>query len=173
MENVYPYAAPTSYHYCGAYGEHAKNTTHLNTELPDQLLAPRDLPGVPSICVATSYSGMVVEPNGDLKKCWAEVGESHSYGNIVDGELPTLDEVSPWLDWDPYRPGSQCYDCKMLPTCGGGCPLPWIRGEPVKCRFYSENEFSRFIEASYKLRKSSSAHIGRNEDATWPAVLLP
>ena len=155
QKGVFVYAAPTSYHHCREFGRYRLNTSYLNTRLPSRLIARRTLSGNPSVCSGTSFRSLVINPEGEILKCWGEVKSERSYGNTLEGRYPEIEEIADWLSWDPFRPGSECYDCRMLPTCAGGCPLYWLRGDPPHCMFYSEEEYRRFVLAMLELSPRS------------------
>jgi uncharacterized protein len=73
-------------------------------------------------CMAQLVSGFVVDPDGDLYRCWNYVGDkSHVCGNVArdidykNAEFLRLFTVDPYAD-------AKCRDCNILPLCQGGCP---------------------------------------------------
>ena len=84
-------------------------------------LHPAD--GADGTCVATRRQGFVVGPEGELYKCWTDVGRpSMMVGSIHAGETitdPVL--VARYATGvDPYS-DPRCRVCAVLPICGGGC----------------------------------------------------
>jgi uncharacterized protein len=83
------------------------------------------------ICVASMNNGFVVGPEGELYKCWEDVGDEEMiigsiYKNnaIYNSELEAMYSIGT----DVYAsPG--CIDCKVLPICDGGCPKKWVRSK--------------------------------------------
>lgn len=73
-------------------------------------------------CSARNINSLVIGPEGELYKCWEEVGRKECIvGNLTDAtynrELMLRYTVGiDQLD-DP-----QCIDCGLLPICDGGCP---------------------------------------------------
>lgn len=65
----------------------------------------------------------IIDPHADLYKCLTFVGQkSHSIGHI--SEDGTVKEYTwayyDWMSRDPLQI-PECRECKMLPSCGGGC----------------------------------------------------
>lgn len=101
-------------------------------------------------CGATRLKPSVVLPNGDLVRCWEQVDGTKSSSNILD-ESKTEDYISflNWVGWDPYLPDTECYQCRYLPNCGGGCPLQRIVYGEKKCTFYCDEDYKKSIIGSY------------------------
>ncbi|WP_292378909.1 radical SAM/SPASM domain-containing protein [Methanosarcina sp. UBA289] len=75
-------------------------------------------------CDANRTNAFVLDPDGDMYKCWTEIGnKTASIGKI--GDLIRQDNEKgkheiQWLSWEPFE-YSECVECKMLPICMGGC----------------------------------------------------
>lgn len=84
-------------------------------------------PARTTYCVAAGPNGFVIDPDGELYKCWADVNNrSASVGNT----RRTLDLNPRLLEWLCYEPLSQfpkCRDCSVFPICAGGCPSVAIK----------------------------------------------
>lgn len=74
------------------------------------------------ICAAIRPLGLVVNPNGDLFKCWDTVDKPEcSVGTIFRMDEMKHNEIHKrWLAWDPLE-DSRCRQCKLLPSCSGAC----------------------------------------------------
>lgn len=75
-------------------------------------------------CSATTGSGIVVDPSGDVSRCWLSAGsKSESIGNILDlvedSSDPKVDDAR-WLLAAPFQ-YRECLSCHVLPLCMGGC----------------------------------------------------
>jgi uncharacterized protein len=76
-----------------------------------------------SICVATLHKAFVVGPEGELYKCWSDVGMPA----MVIGSIHAEDPVTNYALQAQYCTGSDAYNnsvcraCDALPICGGGC----------------------------------------------------
>lgn len=75
----------------------------------------------------TDGNAFVVDPQGYLYKCWADVGmKERSVGNLVDG-VTNYDIISQFIiDSDKFT-DSKCRQCSYLPICNGGCNLYRVR----------------------------------------------
>jgi len=75
-------------------------------------------------CDANRTNAFVLDPDGDMYKCWTEIGnKTASIGKI--GDLTRQNEEKgnreiQWLSWEPFE-YPDCVKCKMLPICMGGC----------------------------------------------------
>lgn len=84
------------------------------------------------VCGAVSLGSYVIDPRGDLYKCWDQVGrKSECVGNVFTGPEYGPNLVQ-WLLYDPLADGS-CADCPVLPACFGGCPYQKIKGGAHRC----------------------------------------
>ncbi|HIH74706.1 MAG TPA: radical SAM protein [Methanosarcina sp.] len=75
-------------------------------------------------CDANRTNAFVLDPDGDMYKCWTEIGnKTASIGKIGDlarqNEEKGSHEIR-WLNWEPFE-YPDCVKCKMLPICMGGC----------------------------------------------------
>lgn len=81
-------------------------------------------PRIASACAANQINALVVDPDGDLYKCWSEIGEKTArIGNITSlnqrSQSERMHEIR-WLTWEPFE-RADCLACKFLPLCMGGC----------------------------------------------------
>lgn len=77
-------------------------------------------------CGADNNNSFVIDPSGNLYKCWVEIGEiAHSFGNIKDFKnmkiISTHKENIEYITWSPFD-HKECLECTALPFCMGGCP---------------------------------------------------
>jgi uncharacterized protein len=75
-------------------------------------------------CGATMWNSYVVDPLGNLFKCWHHLGNENDYvGNITDlgNELENNPRFLKWMAFDPFAI-IECRECETLPICSGGCP---------------------------------------------------
>ena len=65
----------------------------------------------------------VVDPQGKLYKCWADVGiKERAIGNLTEG-IKDFDIVSQFITGTDKYADNKCLKCSYLPTCNGGCNL--------------------------------------------------
>lgn len=74
-------------------------------------------------CTATHINSFVIAPNGDLYKCWADVGkQERKTGSIFKGYNDSV-LLSEYLVGTDMFSDKKCSDCLLLPVCDGGCNL--------------------------------------------------
>lgn len=99
-----------------------------------------------SECAIRKPSAIVVMPDGNLCRCWEEVGNKESYvgslntdGTICDSENQAV--FSKKLnDSDPFL-NESCKECPYLPLCFGGCPIKGIKfhQKELQCTSYKNH----------------------------------
>ena len=81
-------------------------------------------PHIAHACGANRMNAFVLDPDGDMYKCWSEIGDKPArIGNITDFKQRSKEERMHeirWLTWEPFE-YSDCMECKVLPICMGGC----------------------------------------------------
>ncbi|RDD31141.1 radical SAM/SPASM domain-containing protein [Prosthecochloris sp. ZM] len=85
--------------------------------------------GVHNTCAATNHYFYVVSPNGELYKCWEDVGQADSaIGSVHEDKFVTNPELVARysIGTDPFN-DSGCMECRVLPICGGGCVRKRLR----------------------------------------------
>ena len=79
---------------------------------------------IASFCGADNDNAYIIAPNGDLYKCWSDLGyNERSVGNIKRD--PAIDVTQGrYLDYMLFdaTQDEECEACKFLPVCMGGCP---------------------------------------------------
>jgi len=77
-------------------------------------------PVLPYGCTATSINAYVVGPEGELYKCWNNLGE---FENIVGSIFKPIELNSRYIMYltENFERDSDCKECKFLPICMGGC----------------------------------------------------
>lgn len=79
---------------------------------------------IDNYCGADSTSTFVVGPEGNLYKCWSDIGiEDRKVGNVLTGEKGTVHNClgMQYLLYNPIH-DPMCRECEVLPLCKGGCP---------------------------------------------------
>lgn len=83
------------------------------------------------ICCAVGLNAYVVDPIGDLYKCWDDIGMSErKVGTIFEPPALTRNMIK-WMSYEPN--GRECKECFAFPMCMGGCPNHAINGEDKRC----------------------------------------
>jgi len=109
------------------------------------------------ICGAVSVGSYVVDPLGDLYKCWDEVGrKDFSVGNIWKG--PVLNNVmASYMNFEAAS-DEKCSSCPVLPACLGGCPNQKIRAGVSRCSSIERNS-QDVSELLYEIKKGSFVNV--------------
>lgn len=102
--------------------------------------------GVPntnySICGAVAINSFIIDPKGDLYKCWNTIGlEDECVGSVKKGVR--LDyKFTKWVNYNPLD-DQACSACNILPICMGGCPYTKIKLAKRNCKSlkYSTKEY--------------------------------
>lgn len=101
-----------------------------------------------SYCGADRANSLVINANGDLYKCWEDIGKMHHcIGNINSTINPISTRQIEFLTTDPTL-DSTCSKCKVLPICMGGCPTRRLKGENDICVAYKDNLEKYLFEAA-------------------------
>ena len=92
------------------------------------------------ICGAISLNSFVIAPDGELYKCWNDIGyKERSIGNLEDG-MKLTNKFVKWLSCTIEK-SKECKECKFFPVCYGGCaaskekicvPLKWNSDEMLE-----------------------------------------
>lgn len=95
-----------------------------------------------TVCMAQNLTGIGIDENGDLYKCWEAIGRgAKAFGNVRDFDILQEPDGNPGA-WDEYfetlfpENDKECMECKVFPICKGGCPHKRLTGRrtclPVK-----------------------------------------
>jgi len=107
-------------------------------------------------CIANNQNGYVIGPEGELYKCWEDIGKNNMIiGSLHDKEpVYNTDLIALYsIGTDPFD-DDECMDCAVLPICGGGCVNRRLRAKHFKekditfCSSYKEKIVS-YLEAFY------------------------
>lgn len=106
--------------------EFCKELKSRGMEVPKQIS-----PNI-SICGAVAANSFLIDPLGDLYKCWNDVShKDKSIGNI-ESSMNINNKYIKWVTYNPIE-NDKCKECTMLPVCMGGCPHNVINGNKAKC----------------------------------------
>jgi uncharacterized protein len=90
-------------------------------------------------CGAYKNNVFVIDANGDIFKCFENVfNKSESIGNIRNKSINLTYKYTDWIKKDFDFEKLECYHCKLLPICKGGCNM--VR------RFKKETNIGNFLE---------------------------
>ena len=111
-------------------------------------------PSQTSWCVAVSPHGFVIDPGGEIHKCWSEVGDKQAYmGNVKEPVKLLNRKLLEWLSYNPLEQSSQCRNCNLFPVCGGGCPYVTTKQKEKlkKEKTYNCTPWKIFMEEKIRL----------------------
>jgi len=76
-----------------------------------------------SVCIANSAYNYVIAPNGDLYKCWSDIGkEDRVVGSLLQKRTTNYSLLADYaIAYDKYE-DPRCKECFLFPVCEGGCP---------------------------------------------------
>jgi len=76
-------------------------------------------------CTATKENSMVIDPKGNIFKCWDEVIKENLKVATIDSKPDTILEQIKNSNWSTFKASntSLCSTCKLLPACGGNCAI--------------------------------------------------
>ncbi len=93
---------------------------------------------IQSVCNATVNNAFVVDADGDLYKCWDDIGnKSLKYGNIknIESMLYSDKMETLFLNYSGFEI-ENCKKCNILPICLGGCPKKIQNENKTECTSY-------------------------------------
>ncbi|MCL6611582.1 MAG: SPASM domain-containing protein [Peptococcaceae bacterium] len=115
-------------------------------------------PNIAHACGANRINSFVIDPDGDMYKCWHEIGDKPaSIGNITGfrqrGKSERMREIR-WLTWEPFE-SEECVRCKILPVCMGGCSGRTILGSKAgpDCREWKYS-LEHYVRERFKREKA-------------------
>ena len=109
-------------------------------------------------CIATSKNGYVVGPEGELYKCWADIGNAREVvGHLADKRKWDMRKLGCWLEGQSALNDPKCIECSIMPICDGGCAKKRMErllsgGKSDYCSFLKKH-LAEFLEIAYELKK--------------------
>ncbi len=102
----------------------------LEFESRDLKRLPRKYPKPKhNVCCADNNMSMVISSNGDMYKCWKDLGiKEKSIGNIKSEKVCNETLLYEYMLYD-FTNDEACSKCKYLPVCLGGCPYSRVNRE--------------------------------------------
>lgn len=78
-------------------------------------------------CFIRNPNSVVIGPEGELYKCWNDVGKKDRIYGYLDGKITNEPLLFRYLAASDPFDDQQCRECLLLPVCGGGCPYNRIK----------------------------------------------
>ncbi len=82
-------------------------------------------------CFVRNPNSVVIGPEGELYKCWNDVGKKDKIYGYLDGKITNEPLLFRYLAASDPFDDVQCKECILLPVCGGGCPYNRIERDYV------------------------------------------
>lgn len=103
---------------------------------------------ITSFCGAVTLNSYVIDPKGNLYKCWNTIGnEKYKIGNVKN-KIPNLNQnLTSWINYN--QEGEKCKECNVFPLCNGGCPYHYLKNNEHKCMSFKNNN-KDIIDLFYK-----------------------
>ncbi len=123
-------------------------------------------PRIARACDANRTNAFVLDPDGDMYKCWTEIGnKTASIGRIGDLTRQNKEEgilEIQWLTWEPFE-YSDCVECKMLPICMGGCAhqAMFINKDRPECKEWKYG-LEHYVRTRFSCEKILRAAIDKS-----------
>lgn len=113
-----------------------------------------------TVCTATSLSGYVIGPKGELYKCWRDVGmKEKEIGNISDNKFSNTPLLNKYMLQGSHCMVSECWECPLLPICTNDCARERLDNmyKNMKndlCSIYKEHDCDALSDMLYIFYKS-------------------
>lgn len=85
------------------------------------LKAANTLPTKALNCFALANNSVVIDPRGNLYKCFKDTKKNISFGNVSQSEYQYSNNKYQNLLYNPFN-NKRCIECNVFPICFGGCP---------------------------------------------------
>lgn len=113
-------------------------------------------------CTLTKRNAYVVGPDGELYKCWDDVGdESQVVGRVDEFTNWNMPLIAEGMVACSYLESQECRECFYFPVCDGGCHKARLKnlhdGKGRDCCSYFKNHLEELLELHYeqKMREQS------------------
>ncbi len=129
-----------------------------------------------NICSANTRNSFVVGPEGELYKCWEDVGQKNMVVGTVSEDTPVTNNelVSLYsIGTDPFL-DQECKECSVFPICSGGCANRRLRAKHYNedgleyCSLYKGNLRTYLMEYfdAFQTKEICSQVLGK-EAIAW------
>lgn len=116
-------------------------------------------------CCATALNAYVIDADGELYKCWVDIGQKNRAVGTVHG-IKTINEklLADYLVENSMYDDPECKECTLLPVCDGGCTYRRMRrnkeGVATELCTALKNNLERNLETHFELK------LKRNETSS-------
>lgn len=106
----------------------------------------------PGICCAVSKDNVIIDPLGDIYKCWNEIGDINAKIGDINSGVSFKINYTKWLNYN--FGGNECSKCKILPVCLGGCPFRYINNGERMCHPL-KFKFAELVNLIYQYKQTN------------------
>lgn len=86
-------------------------------------------------CTVRSANSAVIGPEGELYKCWNDVGNRDKIYGTIFGDKTNETILFRYLCSADHLNDNECDRCTFFPICNGGCPYVRIHAQEENCNF--------------------------------------
>lgn len=107
-------------------------------------------------CTANNITGYVVGPEGEIYKCWEDVGDKQCVvGNVKEKQFTNLSLLADYMLRSSNLQDPECNDCPLLPICTSNCPKFRLanklnHAENELCSLYMNKDYEALADCLYK-----------------------
>ncbi len=117
-------------------------------------------------CMAQSLFSITVDDQGNLYKCWEDVDDPKRGFSTAERWIPLKpfdtvvnpDQLTAYLNTALPNHSQECWECRWLPICLGGCPRTRLRDGKPECVAYKdlpeEYVLARYRDMQHKKRQA-------------------
>lgn len=129
---------------------------------------PSLLPGIYpkpkyNYCGANSRSSAVIGPDGEIYKCWMELGDPKcSIGNVKEKNIRNRARFYQYMLQDITQEKG-CSECRYLPVCMGGCPHTRLNGrKDCTSLRYTLDKYMVYLPPAMKQNAAERGNLHNN-----------
>lgn len=164
--------------FCASYADNCYEESELPDFLPGLWRVAREKGlshGVrprpqPTFCGLLTDYNFVLDPQGNIYKCWEHVGfPEYRTGTVADETLGGS-FLHEWMSRDPLQQQG-CNTCDLLPVCGGGCAQTAVARHGTihapgcaKTKGLIHHRLQAYLEGKYPELLSQSAFVALAEE---------
>ena len=110
-------------------------------------------------CLARCINGFLIDPRGDLYKCWIDIGDKDfKIGSVLKPDILNKEVLIKYITGVDQLEDDECRKCKILPICAGGCVKDRINkmenGRNTDYCHPMKNNVESYLDVYYQIKKS-------------------
>lgn len=160
--NIFTY--PGILHKCGKQDNHSPFLENEEISFIKEQFAEEGYPlAYPNIvdtgCYATSLMGYIIGPQGEIYKCWEDVGcADRVVGNVVDKKYTNMSLMADYMLHGSHILEKECNKCPLLPICSNDCARHRLENNEHDagynlCSLYKNNQYENLKDVLYNFYK--------------------